>query len=421
MAVSVLSAVKKILIKAAPIRIEGGAQHYAWGEQGSNAFIPQLLGTKAKKGELFAELWLGAHPALPAQILETKRSMSLDQLIKAAPEQVLGRASLKAFGPQLPYLVKVLAVHTPLSLQAHPNKQQAIEGYRLENKRGITLGSPDRIYQDSNHKPELLIALTPFYALACFRPYAEIAQVLRRYPELKSILPSFPSQVNSVPKQSFWTRKLYRQIMLTKSFAIEPLSRALIAKIKAAHAQRPFAKKEIEYWMLKADASFGPEQSKDRALIAFLLLNLVELQKGKALYLEPGELHTYLAGVGVEVMANSENVLRGGLTVKPVHIEPLLKIVSYNNRPPLTLKPDRAGRYYTPAKDFKIQLTRWRASEKMRKKVSGAEILLLLAGRANVNGLNIKKGDALFVPANVGFYEIKSLTQGTACLNCSVF
>lgn len=305
-----------------PLLLKCGVQHYAWGDF---EFIPKLLGLANPDRKPFAELWIGAHPELPAQALVGSDAIPLDRLLKEIPEALLGQVG------ELPFLMKVLAAAQPLSIQVHPDRRQAEEGFTREERLGIPLQAAWRNYRDLNHKPELLCALTDFYALKGFRPEAEIAAQLAAIPEWHELAACFCER---------GLRNFYGYLMTLPQKEVDRLLTPLLARLKQ---QGGFSKDTREYWLLRADALYSQNGHHDRGLFSCYLLNFVHLRPGEAIFQSAGELHAYLEGVGIEVMANSNNVLRGGLTPKHVDIEALLEVVKFEGGQAQRLLPKQRG------------------------------------------------------------------------------
>jgi mannose-6-phosphate isomerase len=308
-----------------PLVLTCGVQHYDWGD---HVFIPALLGQPAPADRPHAELWIGAHPDLPATAELDGAPVPLDRLIAAAPTALLGAETAARYGGELPFLFKVLSAATPLSIQAHPNRAQAEQGFADEDRRGLAPTDPRRNYRDRNHKPELLVALTEVHALRGFRPLAEIAAELAHYPTLRA----FADTLDGTPAG---LRRAYGEHMRLPQPDID----ALLAPVLAASRRRADnpadAGRERCRWLLDADRRFAADGHHDRGLLAFLLLNLLHLRPGQAIFLPAGELHSYLAGAGLELMASSNNVLRGGLTTKHIDVDALLGCYMWTRgRPP---------------------------------------------------------------------------------------
>jgi len=312
--------------------LEGVVQRYAWG---STTAIPELLGTVADGGPQ-AELWLGAHPAAPARVGGER----LDEIVAGDPIGSLGRPALDRFGARLPFLLKVLAAAQPLSLQAHPSAARAAAGFAEESAAGIPLDAPERRYRDGFHKPELLCALTPFHALCGFRPVAATMALLDQLG--LADLPAFAPLITGDLRGTVG--------------GLLSLPNGQRADVAATIAEA-------------AEATDGPEATWARRIAAThpgdpgigvaLLLNLVELEPGQAIFLAAGNLHAYLEGVGIEIMGSSDNVLRGGLTPKHIDVHELLSILNFEPGPSPVVLPRLDGtvrRYDTPAAEFTLAL-----------------------------------------------------------------
>jgi len=285
--------------------LDGVIRPYAWG---SRTAIPALLG-RPPSDEPAAELWFGAHPDDPSRVRDT----TLDKLIEADPERMLGAATVAAFGPRLPFLLKVLAAETALSIQVHPNLAQAQAGYAAEDARGVPRDSPQRNYKDPNHKPELLCALTDFDALCGFRPVAQTLRLLDAL-DVAEVAP-------------------YRELL-----AAGGLRAAFTALVELDEPGKLVAAVVAGLPRLAGTewADLGGALTRvarafpgDRGLAVALLLNFVRLAPGEAIFLGAGNVHAYLQGTGVEIMANSDNVLRCGLTPKHIDVPELLKITDF--------------------------------------------------------------------------------------------
>lgn len=383
-----------------PLRLECGVQHYGWGDPDA---IPALLDIPNPERRPFAELWAGAHPDLPSVALIDGMRVALDELVRAAPLQVLGAAVEERFGPRLPFLIKVLAAARPLSLQAHPDAVQARAGFERENRAGIPLDAPERSYRDPGHKPELLVAISDFHALVGFRPPDEIRDELARTPELASLAGRSPGQEAEVAD-------LCARVLRMEQERVEALLDPLLTRLRAEDRHAPFPPESREHWVLRADQALSSPGRRERGLLSFFLLNLVRLRPGEAIYLPPGELHTYLLGVGVEVMAESNNVLRGGLTSKHVDVEELLRILSFRAAPAPVVaaaaEPRRPGltRYPTPAAEFALARLDLVAGRDWAAGHPGPQIALVTEGALACRGagpepLRIRSGEALLIPA----------------------
>jgi mannose-6-phosphate isomerase class I len=387
-----------------PVTLYCGVQHYAWGD---TRFIPGLLGEPAPADRPCAELWIGAHPDLPAAArLDTGQQVPLDRLIAASPDAVLGSATTAAFGGELPFLLKVLAAATPLSIQVHPNRAEAERGFAHEQRLGIPPDDPRRNYRDRNHKPELLVALTDFHALRGFRPLDEITAELARFPTLGGLAAMLDGTADGL-------RRLYAHFMRLPQPEVDALLAPVLAACRRRAADDADPGQARCRWLLRADALFSVDGQHDRGLLSFLLLNLLHLRPGQAMFLPAGALHSYLSGAGLELMANSNNVLRGGLTPKHIDVDALLEVLNVDPHEPEILAPtDIAGdaalvRYETPAAEFTLQ--RLRLPRHARRDLTPDAVVLGLVldgavtiaaqGQGDGTGLALEKGGAFLLPA----------------------
>jgi mannose-6-phosphate isomerase len=295
-----------------------------------------------------AELWFGAHPADPARLQGPGGERSLLDAIAADPDGELGPAVRERFGDVLPFLVKVLAADEPLSLQAHPSARQALEGYQREDRRGVPLTSPVRNYRDRSHKPELLVALSDFEALAGFRPAAHSVALMRALavPGLDPYIALLTDQSDAAGLRALFT---------TWITAPQPDIDSLIPAVLdgAVTYIRSGAKEFVAE--ARTILELGERYPGDAGVLAALLLNRIGLAPGEGIFLPAGNLHSYLHGVGIEVMANSDNVLRGGLTPKHVDVPELLRVLDFTPVPDVRAGTHREGIevvYDTPAAEF---------------------------------------------------------------------
>jgi mannose-6-phosphate isomerase len=321
---------------------------YAWG---SRTVIADLLGEQVPSAHPQAELWFGAHPAAPSHLVHPDGARtSLLEAISADPEGLLGPDRCAHWDATLPFLLKVLAADEPLSLQAHPSLRQARAGYAREDAAGIPLDAPHRNYRDPHHKPELICALTEFHALVGFRDPDRTVALLDALdvPELAAHTDLLAGQPDADGLRALFTT----WITLPQS-SLDVLVPALQAGcVRLAGAGGEF-RQEVRTVLELSERYPG-----DAGVLAALLLNRVVLAPGEALHLPAGNLHAYLTGAGVEVMANSDNVLRGGLTPKHVDVAELVAVLDFTAGPPpvLTGRPDGAWvRYDTPAREFLLR------------------------------------------------------------------
>jgi mannose-6-phosphate isomerase len=376
-------------------------QPYAWG---SRTALAELLGQPSPSATPQAELWMGAHPGAPSRVRQDAEGRTLLELIRTAPERELGEAVTRRFGAELPFLFKVLAADTPLSLQTHPSLAQAREGYAKENAQGIPLGASHRNYKDANHKPELTCALTPFTALCGFRRAHDTLALLDAL-DVAALAPLLAPLRASPDARG--VAHLFEAVMTLPTERRTPLVAAVVEACAAGAArQGPF----VEEW--RQAARLGALYPADPGVVAALMLNLVRLRPGEAIYLPAGNLHAYLGGVAVELMANSDNVLRGGCTPKHVDVPELLRVLDFRCGPVDVLVPAPGAEgesvYATPSEEFRLSrfaLTRGAAARPARR---GPEILLCAEGSARVllegRALELPRGASVFVSATDGAY-----------------
>ena len=378
--------------------------NYSWG---SKTFIPKLIGLPGPVDQPMAKIWMGAHPKAPSRVIGPgKREISLIGLIQKAPDRILGKAVQERFGSHLPFLFKILAVGRPLSIQAHPNQKQARQGYARENKLKISLEARQRNYQDDHHKPEIICSLGSFWALIGFRPWREIIDLLKKN-GLKKLAKEFrPGDLSSEPQalRSFFTHLIHLGKEQQRALVHEAVAKAASLKDPDRAAQ----------WVVKLGRLF-PD---DIMALAPLFLNLVHLKAGEAAYVAPGELHAYLKGNAIELMANSDNSLRGGLTPKHVDSSELLKIVSFAGRPIPVLRPKARQEgeriYQTPAEEFQLSVIHLQSQRPFAGYTENRVTIMIctrglarIRSSANRTAIPLSRGTAVVIPAGVGKYWIQ--------------
>ncbi|MFH8609617.1 mannose-6-phosphate isomerase, class I [Streptomyces sp. NPDC018029] len=363
-------------------RLTNTIRPYAWG---STTAIAELTGAEPS-GEPQAEMWMGAHPGAPSR---TERG-ALNEVIDAAPERELGTATAAKFGPRLPFLLKILAAGAPLSLQVHPDLAQAKEGYADEERRGVPVDAPHRNYKDANHKPELICALTPFDGLCGFRAPAETAALLEAL-EVDSLKP-YVDLLRAQPEEAALREVLTAVLTADPEEMAETVTEVTAAAQRLGGVYEPYA-------------GIAHHYPGDPGVIAAMLLNHVRLQPGEALFLGAGVPHAYLDGLGVEIMANSDNVLRCGLTPKHVDVPELLRIVRFDATDPGVLRPEASETgeevYETPIDEFRLSrfvLPEGAAPHDLTAPTP--QILLCTAGSVRAGELTLTPGQSAFVPAD---------------------
>ncbi|MFE0653996.1 mannose-6-phosphate isomerase, class I [Streptomyces sp. NPDC059534] len=362
-------------------RLVNTVRPYAWG---STTAIPELLG-QAPTGEPQAEMWMGAHPGAPSR---TERG-PLNELITADPVRELGERAAGKFGPRLPFLLKVLAAGAPLSLQVHPDLARAQAGHAAEEAAGIPVDAPHRTYRDTNHKPELICALTPFDGFCGFRHPVEAADRMAAL-GVDSLKP-YVDVLHAHPEEAALREVLTALLTADPDEMAHTVAEAAAAADRLGGAHAPYA-------ML---AHHFPG---DPGVIAAMLLNRVRLQPGEALYLGAGVPHAYLEGLGVEIMANSDNVLRCGLTPKHVDVPELLRVVRFEPGDPAVLRPEASPSgeevYETPIDEFRLsRFVRAEGAAPTDLTTPTPQILLSVAGRPKAGEVTLAPGESVFVPA----------------------
>jgi mannose-6-phosphate isomerase len=386
--------------------LRGAIRTYAWG---SRTAIAEFTGRPVPAAHPEAELWLGANPGDPAFLEEPGGEVSLLQAVVADPEGQLGAAARARFGDALPFLLKVLAAEEPLSLQAHPSSEQAAEGYRREERLGIPVNSPVRNYRDSSHKPELLVALQPFEVLAGFRPAAETIKLLQAL--AVSDLDPFIDLLND-QSDADGLRALFTTWITAPQPDVDVLVTAVLdgAINYLSSGATEFAA------VAKTVLELGERYPGDAGVLAALLLNRITLGPGEGIFLSAGNLHAYLRGVGLEVMANSDNVLRGGLTPKHVDVPELLRVLNFNPTTESQLRAPThadglASFYDTPTAEFAASMLTLGADQLGHEvdapsRHDGPQILLCIEGATAVHGksgtLTLTRGAAAWVAADDG-------------------
>ncbi|MCH6160615.1 mannose-6-phosphate isomerase, class I [Streptomyces marispadix] len=410
-------------------RLTNTVRPYAWG---STTAIPELLGTPPT-GEPQAELWMGAHPGAPSAVVRDGRETTLTEVIEADPEGELGPEAVRAFGPRLPFLLKILAAASPLSLQVHPDPQQAREGYADEEARGVPLDAPERNYKDASHKPELICALTDFDGLCGFRRAPEAADLLagldvdavKPYVDILRASPASDALREVLTAVLTAGREEIAATVQEAARAAERLSTGHPAAETAAETADQTAAETASEPGIAAPgtharayalcASLARHYPGDPGVLAAMLLNHVRLSPGEALYLGAGVPHAYLSGLGVEIMANSDNVLRCGLTPKHVDVPELLRIVRFEPGAPAVLRPEAGPggeeRYEVPVDEFRLsRCTVAPGAPATPLDARTPQILLCTDGQVRirkvVNGgggedaqLPLERGQSAYVPA----------------------
>ncbi|CRK59719.1 Mannose-6-phosphate isomerase [Alloactinosynnema sp. L-07] len=375
--------------------LRNAVRPYAWG---SRTTIAELLGHPVPAPHPEAELWMGAHPGDPSHLAASDKSLLAH--IEADPEAELGADNAARWGNRLPFLLKILAVEEPLSLQAHPSAEQAAEGYEREEAAGVGRDAANRNYPDPTAKPELVCALTEFHALAGFRDPDRTVALLDavRTPSLSPYIDLLGDQPDSDGLRALFTTWI--TLPQTALEALLPdLFDACVAHVKGRGEFAAECRTVLE---------LGERYPGDAGVLAALLLNRLVLNPGEAIYLPAGNLHAYLHGTGVEILANSDNILRGGLTPKHVDVPELLRVLDFRcgDMPVTSGEPDgRRHVYPTPAPEFELSRLEWAAGDAEAAPLPSArpQILVCTHGKVTVEGesdtVELDRGRSMWIPA----------------------
>lgn len=363
-------------------RLRNAVRAYAWG---SRTAIASLQGRPVPSPGPEAELWVGAHPGDPSRL--ERDGTPLTEVIAAAPEATLGAEVVARYGPRLPYLLKLLAAAEPLSLQAHPDPEQAAKGFAAEEAAGVPRDAPHRRYVDPHHKPELLVAVTEFRALCGFRRPQAAAETLAGLgvAALEPVVARLRDGELAAAVRALleWPQERRAQLVGEVAAAAEAIpQRALVQRLAAAYPG-------------------------DVGVVVALLLNHVTLAPGEAIFMPAGNLHAYLGGVGVEVMAASDNVLRGGLTPKYVDVPELLRVLRFEPLADPVRRPVPVGPHVVtwpvPVPDFALHRVRLTGDVgRVELAVAGPRVVLCLGGEVTVadgvSQIKLRGGEAGFGP-----------------------
>ncbi len=343
-------------------RLKGQVKHYDWG---GRDFLPRLLGLSNPDHRPFAEYWLGIHAQGPAELISPDGTS----------------LPLRQHEPALSYLLKILDVRDMLSIQVHPTRAMAQADFERENQQGIPLDSPIRNYKDANHKPELMVALSEFWLLHGFRDPASLQEIFSKHPFL-------------APLQEQWEKNgyagLYRWVMELPPTAVNRLLEEPLRAMLEAYQAGRLPKTDPCFWAARAHQTFSQPDKIDRGIFSVFLFNLVHLEKGQGIFQGAGVPHAYLEGQNVEIMANSDNVLRGGLTPKHIDVPELLRHVKPEPVVPRILEPttDETGKrhYPAPVSDFSIDAVYLKAGQSIHYPADRSGMLLVTEGQLQVEG-----------------------------------
>ena len=376
-------------------------QHYDWG---GKSFIPNLISEKNPANITYAEYWLGAHLKAPSLVKVQQKNIPLDVFLN----EYLSKDSEPNFGT-LPYLFKVLDVHKMLSIQVHPTKEAAKKGYELENNNGIPLTANHRNYKDQNHKPEIMVALSDFWLLHGFLERSKLIKNLQETKELTFLLKTFLEK---------GYLGLYKKVMEFSQEEVNNVLGPLMDRIHPTFIANELEKSSPAYWAAKS-MEHKELTSIDRGVFSIFFFNILKLSKGEAIFQDAGLPHAYLEGKNMELMANSDNVLRGGLTSKHIDVEELIRNTKFEETIPAILhgnqnKSNGEVVYKTTTKDFEMSKIELNSSTSHRSVSNSIEILIAMKGSAtmieNKNAFFIEKGQSFVIKPNTA-YKIQTNSE----------
>lgn len=383
-----------------PYLLRNKVQHYLWGSSGEHAFIPSLLELDVEPKKPYAELWMGAHPKAPSEVEINKGWIPLDRLVRQYPTEILGERLGHQFNGQWPFLFKVLSANEPLSIQTHPNKSQAEE---------LHLNDPEH-YPDANHKPEIAIALDRLTALVGFRPFREIQNTITVHKEISEFIGKANTEKAKTVQHLYeamvtrWQNDPSRYEQSCHNMA----ERLRIKKDEIGESEQLYLQMIDKY----------PDD--DIGLFTIFFLNILHFEKGEGIFLRPGIPHAYIQGNIIECMANSDNVVRLGLTPKFKDVTTLLKILSYQTDPILAIKGDpEAEAFIYPAdvSEFSVARRTIQSGQSIQDDASqDPSILLVTEGEMTFHWvvgekedtLSLKRGQSCLLPACLRQYRIAS-------------
>lgn len=373
-------------------KLKGVVRNYDWG---GTEFISKLLSIPNPKHQPMAEYWLGAHDSDSSIIIDGSKEIPLNQFIAGSKEKILGHGVVKKFA-KLPFLLKILDVRDMLSIQVHPAKHTAEVEFEKENKAKIQLNAVHRNYKDDNHKPELMVALSDFWLLHGFKPVDELEATLRSVPELTSLLEIFDATGYD---------QLYKTAMEMPQQTVNEILQPLLDRIIPLYQEDQLKKDNENFWAARAALTFNKNDNIDRGIFSIYFFNLLHLKKGQGVFQDAGVPHAYLEGQNVEIMANSDNVLRGGLTTKHIDVRELMKNVKFEETVPEVLEPkkikDHEQHYLTAAPDFRLSRFELKQNHSSAFQSVTGEIILVIKGNVAVSSethtIKLEKGEAAFI------------------------
>jgi len=387
-------------------KLLGIHRHYEWG---GKAFIPQLMQIDNAIGKPFAEYWMGAHPSAPAMVETAEGLKALDQMIQEKKVDFLSTKTAAQFG-SLPYLFKILDVEKMLSIQVHPSKENAEKGFLKEQLAGVAIDAVNRNYKDQNHKPEVMVALSDFWLLHGFMPAIALKERLSSLPPLQTLLPVFGQDDYA---------GLYSHFMRLDQSAADDILKPLLEIAVLEVAAGKVNKTHPHWWANQYYGGIVPASNIDKGILSIYILNIVNVPKYQGVFQGAGLLHAYLEGQNIELMANSDNVLRGGLTPKHIDIEELLEHIKFEPTYPSILKGDfnhsKEVQFPCPVPDFGLTKITLSPGETYTNQTNSFEMFLLMQGNVQLEGIDLKPGELAAVKAGSA-YHIQSTGSETAVI-----
>ncbi len=374
-------------------KLQGTVQHYSWG---GASFLPKLLSIENPNHKPFAEYWLGIHAGGPASIEVNQQAILLSDAIATDPKAALSEPVFNHFGG-LPYLFKILDVKDMLSIQVHPTKEYAKVAFEKEEAAGIALNAPNRNYKDTNHKPEIMLAMSEFWLLHGFKSEAKILETLENIAEFQVLVPLYKSE---------GLKGLYQFLMEMEQAQVDSLLSPVVKRALRNKQEGKVDRSAPDWWVAKLYENAAGILPIDKGVFSIYLFNIVCVMPGQGIFQDAGVPHAYLEGQNVELMANSDNVLRGGLTPKHIDVEELIYNIKFESIDPVIIegtKPCMGESVYpAPVQDFGIASITLDGSNSYSYEAESLDMFLVVEGGCVVNNqLSVKTGEAFVVfPGN---------------------
>ncbi len=374
-------------------KLQGTVQHYSWG---GTTFLPKLLSIENPNHKPFAEYWLGIHAGGPSSIEVNQQAVLLSDAIATDPKAALSEPVYSQFGG-LPYLFKVLDVKDVLSIQVHPTKEYAKVAFEKEEAAGIALNAPNRNYKDTNHKPEIMLAMSEFWLLHGFKSEAKILETLENIAEFQVLVPLYKSE---------GLKGLYQFLMEMEQAQVDSLLSPVVKRALRNKQEGKVDRNAPDWWVAKLYENAAGMLPIDKGVFSIYLFNIVCVMPGQGIFQDAGVPHAYLEGQNVELMANSDNVLRGGLTPKHIDVEELIHNIKFESIDPVIIegtKPCMGESVYpAPVQDFGIASITLDGSNSYSYEAESLDMFLVVEGGCVVNNqLSVKTGEAFVVfPGN---------------------